>query len=119
MKATVLTMTVETRNSDDWNRDTDGFVRALRNDNYAEYELCDGHTLVTDWEGDGGFYPYIVPNDAVLRRNQYDDTETKQQLSDAMCDAFPSITVYGIEWSPHNHAWFPAVDAYPLAQRNE
>jgi len=112
-------MTVETRNSDDWNRDTDGFVRAIRNDNYAEYELCDAHTLVTDWEGDGGFYPYIVPNDYVMTRGEYNGDDVQQQLIDAMSDAFPSITVYGVEWSPNSHAWFPVVDPYPLAQRDE
>lgn len=36
------------------------FVEAAQNDEYAEYKLEDGFVLITDWEGDGSFYPYVI-----------------------------------------------------------
>ena len=36
------------------------FVIAVRRDEYAELPLETGDTLVTDWEGDGTFWPYVV-----------------------------------------------------------
>ena len=38
------------------------FISAIQADEYAEYELPNGDVLITDWEGDGEFYPYILPN---------------------------------------------------------
>lgn len=42
------------------NLETENFVRAVENDEYAEYELDDGFVLITNWEGDGMFNPYVV-----------------------------------------------------------
>lgn len=36
------------------------FVEAAQNNEYAEYELGDGFTIITDWEGNGDFLPYVV-----------------------------------------------------------
>ena len=42
------------------NEETQNFVDAVQNDEYAEYELEDGFVLITDWEGDGMFNPWVV-----------------------------------------------------------
>jgi len=42
------------------NEETQNFVDAVQNDEYAEYELEDGIVLITDWEGDGMFNPWVV-----------------------------------------------------------
>lgn len=36
------------------------FVEAVQNDEYAEYAIGDNFVLITDWEGDGSFHPYVV-----------------------------------------------------------
>lgn len=44
-----------------WQTDQEGFVEAARNDEYAEMELDDHFTLITDTETyDPTFLPYIV-----------------------------------------------------------
>lgn len=52
------------------NQETQNFIEAVENDEYAEYEIGDGFVLITDWEGDGSFNPYVVLPDG------YEDEET-------------------------------------------
>jgi len=42
------------------NEETQNFVDAVQNDEYAEHKLEDGFVLITDWEGDGMFNPWVV-----------------------------------------------------------
>jgi len=42
------------------NEETQNFVDAVQNDEYAEYKLEDEFVLITDWEGDGMFNPWVV-----------------------------------------------------------
>lgn len=37
------------------------FEKARLTDGYGEYHLDTGYVLVTDWEGDNSFNPYVVP----------------------------------------------------------
>lgn len=40
------------------------FIEAVKNDEYAEIDLGENVALVTDWEGDGLFFPYLcVPSE--------------------------------------------------------
>lgn len=38
----------------------ENFIEAVQNDEYAEFDLNADMVMVTDWEGDGLFDPYIV-----------------------------------------------------------
>lgn len=45
-----------------WKSDATEFRDAVESDEYAEYDLDENgqYTLITDWEGDGLFNPYVV-----------------------------------------------------------
>ena len=53
--------------------ETQNFVEASQNDEYAEYELDDGFVLITDWEGDGMFNPYVVLPDGYEDEDRVDN----------------------------------------------
>jgi len=40
------------------------WLEAARNDTMAEYELETGDIIITDWEGDGVFCPYVMPKES-------------------------------------------------------
>ena len=40
------------------------WLEAARNDTLAEYELETGDIIVTDWEGEGEFFPYVIPKES-------------------------------------------------------
>jgi len=73
--------------------DIDQFIKAVDNDAYAELLLDNGDTLVTDWEGDGYYLPYVVPAEGSLD----DPTDTEiQQRKDEICECIsdPRETVF-------------------------
>lgn len=63
------------------------FKRAVRADNYAEYNLRDDLVIVTDWEGDGEFYPYVV----------IEGDYSEQEVDDILCEDQDLFTCEGIE----------------------
>lgn len=55
------------------------FIKAVRFDEYAEYEIAEGLILETDWEGDGEFVPWLCLNDTGLTEQEVDDILTDEQ----------------------------------------
>lgn len=41
--------------------DKEEWIKAARNDEHAEFVLSTGDIIVTDWEGDNEFHPYVMP----------------------------------------------------------
>ena len=69
--------------------DKDGFVQAMKNDEYAEFQLCEEPELIfiTDWEGDGVLCPYVVVPEG------FDD---KELLEIQLQEHFPNMPIYEI-----------------------
>jgi len=76
------------------------FIAAVESDEYAEVELKNGDTLVTDWEGDGHFHPYIVPAEGVAD-TLADDADARDErgadIATLIHDVF-NVYVNEIEW---------------------
>lgn len=49
------------------------FVRAVRSNNYAEIQLSPNIMLITDWEVDGEFVPWVSVEDDALNAQDIDD----------------------------------------------
>jgi hypothetical protein len=81
--------------------DLERFLAAVKDDEYAEYELGDGYTLVTDWEGDGSFNPYVVPPDG-------DDGTNQQRVSDLLTEV-QAFDVFHVEYSTANGVYYPTL----------
>ena len=92
--------------------DIDQFIKAVDNDSYAELLLDNGDTLVTDWEGDSYFLPYVVPAEGSLD----DPTDTEiQQRKDEICECISdvlNVTVRHIDYdnSGEIDAFYPFMD---------
>jgi hypothetical protein len=69
------------------------FLEAVENDELAEFELPTGDILVTDWEGDGHFDPYILPKSSAPG-----DEIVAEILEEAIRDVF-DFDVEHVEWA--------------------
>lgn len=77
--------------------DRDGFVQAVENDEYAEYVVASGLFLITDWEGDKAFLPYVVDlND-----------RTEREVDDLLADNAPFLRCDGVEYDGGNDVYYP------------
>lgn len=70
------------------------FIDAVENDIYEELDLGGGFTLITDWEGDESFHPYVVPP----QENHTVDKDTVEILLENV----DFLTVTRVEWDSHN-----------------
>jgi hypothetical protein len=84
--------------------DKENFIQAVKNDEYAEYELPCGAVLITDWEGDGVFNPYVVTY-------HIDDgiTNAEQKIVDDITEAF-SVDVRAIEGVTGEGLYYPVMN---------
>lgn len=78
--------------------ENENFVRAVENDEYAEYELDDGFVMITDWEGDGTFNPYVVLPDKFS-----DEDEVVELLTE---EAGHMMNFDDLEIAEQNHLTF-------------
>lgn len=69
------------------------FIEAAANDEYGEYTLNTGDVLITDWEGDGVFDPFVIPD-----TSDNDSREVEDELAEAIQNEF-DIEVRNVEWS--------------------
>lgn len=70
------------------------FVLAVACDEYADIELSTGDHLITDWEGDGVFNPYVVTDETPDNPDEYGD-----RIADAAQDAL-GVPVRIFEYVP-------------------
>jgi hypothetical protein len=82
----------------------ENFIQAVEDDEYAEYELSCGAVLITDWEGDGLFNPYVVTYDI-------DDgvTNVSQRIVDEITEAF-SVDVRAIDGVSGEDLYYPVMN---------
>lgn len=69
------------------------WIQAARNDGYAEYELETGDILVTDWEGNNKFAPYVVPVES-----EEDSRDVEAEIQNAIIKELgfkPNIVEWG------------------------
>jgi len=79
--------------------DKDGFVQAMKNDEYAEFKLCEEPEMIfiTDWEGDGVLCPYVIVPD------EFND---KELLEVQLQEHFPNMPLYEVEREEQNNLTF-------------
>jgi hypothetical protein len=82
----------------------ENFIQAVEDDKYAEYELPCGAVLITDWEGDGVFNPYVVTYDITD-----DVTNTEQKIADELTEAF-SVDVRAIDGVSGEDLYYPVMN---------
>jgi hypothetical protein len=80
------------------------FIEAIEADEYAEYELSTGDVLITDYEGDGLFHPYVVPKN--------DNEGCGDEIADAISEEF-DVRVFNIEATGGNETIFYPVMKVP------
>jgi hypothetical protein len=80
------------------------FINAVTEDEYAEYHLPCGDILVTDWESDGTYHPYVVP---VESPNDSDDAAAT--ISQSIATVF-DVGVNAIEWDANNEVYVPYME---------
>lgn len=89
-----------------WQVDADGFTQAVANDEYAELVLETGDVLITDWEGDGVFNPYVETTE----NNHSIDRDTKEaQIMRAIAKQL-DCRVDTIEYDKRNDVFVPYMD---------
>lgn len=84
--------------------DKENFIQAVEDDEYAEYELQCGAVLITDWEGDGFFNPYVVTYDI-----NDDVTNTEQRIVDEITEAF-NVRVRAVDDVSGEPLYYPIMD---------
>ncbi len=82
----------------------DQFTDAVTNDEYAEYELQNGDILITDWEGDGTYHPYVVPTES-----PHNDDDAAATVAQSIATAF-DVRVNTVEWDNNNEVYVPYMD---------
>jgi len=91
-------------NNNTWKTDADGFVQAVKKDEYAELVLPTGDVLVTDWESDGTYFPYVVPT-----QKSPDQDQQEAEIMAAIYDKL-GCRVNAIEYSPKNEIYVPYME---------
>jgi hypothetical protein len=61
-------------------KERENFIQAVRNDEYAEYELKEDLVVITDWEGYGSFWPYVVDSEDQYNEEQVSNALTEQDV---------------------------------------
>jgi len=89
-----------------WTTDPETFTEAVRDDDYAELELSTGDVLITDWEGDGTFHPYVVMTGD---HGTAHPTDILDDVAQAIQDAL-DVTVYAIEYDANNDVLVPTME---------
>jgi len=82
----------------------ENFIQAVEDDEYAEYELPCGAVLVTDWEGDGLFNPYVLTHDL-----NDDVTDVCGTVGDELAEAF-NVRVRTVEDVGGDDIVYPIMD---------
>jgi hypothetical protein len=82
----------------------ENFIQAVEDDEYAEYELSCGAVLITDWEGDGVFNPYVVIYDI-----DDDVTDLDRVIGDQIAEAF-NVRVTHIETDYDGDVCYPLME---------
>lgn len=78
------------------------FREAVRNDEYAEIKVLDNCYLVTDWEGDGSYHPYVVAKEPPMKR--VSDEVLRDQLACEIARMF-DVCVHHIENDQNPHTF--------------
>jgi hypothetical protein len=92
-----------------WTTDIEGFVKAAEADKYAELPLETGDVLITDWEMDGTFFPYVEPKHG---HGKHDVDDIKDEIAMAI-ESKLDIEVTTLEWSEANGVYYPVVNGIP------
>lgn len=93
-----------------WQTDTEGFIEAVENDEYAELPLETGDVLITDWEGNGIFHPYVEPSSHPdIDREQKHHEEREIEVAEAIEDMFDGVRVEHIEYDEGNQVYYPTM----------
>lgn len=83
------------------------FVEAVEYDEYAELELSTGDILITDWEGDHTFHPYVEP---MGDHGDKHPTDILDDIAVAIGDAL-GVAVHHIEYDSGGDIFYPTMDA--------
>lgn len=86
--------------------DRDNFIEAVREDEYAELELSTGDVLITDWEGDGTFNPYVVMSGD---HGDKHPTDILREVGDAIAQEL-DVFVDTVEYDDANDVLVPYMD---------
>jgi len=78
------------------------FRKAVESDEYAELELPKGDVLITDYEGDMAFYPYVMPKDK-------DCGDRSDEIANQIINKL-SVRVDRVEYSDNNNCYFPVME---------
>lgn len=71
------------------------FIKAISNDQYAEWEISEDLVLITDWEGDSYFNPYVLDLEC-----QY----TKEEIETIMDNVTQAVFNFEVlEFAEHNN----------------
>lgn len=90
-------VTIETVRIEPTTAEKQTFITGVEQDEYAELRLRTGDTLITDWEGDETFNPYIIPRDGT---DEVPDRggERSETVAEAI-EAALHVRVDEIEWA--------------------
>lgn len=87
-------------------KDVQSFIQAVQDDEYAELTLPTGDVLITDWEGDGVFNPYVVEGGEHGNKHP---TDILDDIADAVAEKL-GVAVNHVEYSPNNNAFYVKMD---------
>ena len=80
----------------------ENFIQAIREDEYAEWELSENLTLITDVEFDGSFIPTVHDESGEMSEQEVDDLMVENDVHEVFEWDI-------IEWSENNQCWYPVV----------
>jgi hypothetical protein len=79
------------------------FIEAVKNDEYAEYELENGYVLCTDVEYDGAFVPWVEPSGKIpnsIRQEQL--KATRKEIEETF-----DCSIYGMLYDGRQDVIYP------------
>ena len=90
----------------------ENFIQAIREDEYAAWELSENVTIITDVEFDGTFLPSVHDRTGEMSEQGIDDLMIENDVHE--------VFEWDIlEWSDTNYCWYPAVTGCEYEQIDE
>ena len=83
------------------NEELQNFIEAVKNDEYAEYELESDLVVVTDWESDHNFNPVVIDEES-----SYSEQEVSDMLTEELGDVFDFEHLH-FEEDTYYGLWYP------------
>jgi len=94
-------------------KEKQNFIEAIKNDEYAEYELKNDLVVITDWESDHMFNPSVIDEEC-----SYSEQGVSDMLNEQLGDIFDFKNL-NFEEDTYYCLWYPEGNRFTLEELKE